>query len=95
VLEHFTKDEALMILKKAIDSFEYVVVNVPLGLFIQGASGGNIYEEHKATFQIEDFDVFKEFMIKKIVAQDPQVDWHRLGHLVFKNPNKESTYTTK
>jgi hypothetical protein len=59
VLEHFYKDEANMLLKRALNFSDYVMINIPLGdNWEQHDLYGNEYEEHKSVWYEDDFDAY-------------------------------------
>lgn len=57
VLEHFYKSDGEKLLADLVDRSDYVLVNLPLGEdWPQEDMYENPYEEHKAVWEIEDFD---------------------------------------
>lgn len=59
ILEHFDKEEAVGLLRGAIQSSTYVLVNVPLGAgWGQAGKYGNPFECHLSEWTIEDFGAF-------------------------------------
>jgi len=54
VLEHMSKEDALIVWNKAISHSRYVLLSIPLGEYPQGAYEGNEYEEHKSTWTHEE-----------------------------------------
>lgn len=57
VLEHFAKSDGERLLDWSIDSSRYVLINLPLGDdWPQEDAYENPYEEHKAVWELKDFD---------------------------------------
>lgn len=54
VLEHFEKPEGTRLLKSLLDRHRGVIVSVPKDLGDQGATFGNVHEEHKAAWKKAD-----------------------------------------
>lgn len=46
VLEHMTKDEAIVVVKKLLEVSDNLFVSIPIVYMPQGADGGNPYEVH-------------------------------------------------
>lgn len=59
VIEHFSKEEGLLLLDKLFEHVEDVFVATPHGFLSHPAKGGNLHEEHKSGWKIEDFDGYK------------------------------------
>ena len=69
VLEHFFKSDGEKLLAHLIDNADYVLVNLPLGEdWPQEDMYDNPYEEHKAVWEIEDFD--PELVVAKQTFSD-------------------------
>ncbi|UJF34265.1 class I SAM-dependent methyltransferase [Paenibacillus hexagrammi] len=65
VLEHFYKDEGHKLLAFALDSSDYVMINIPIGdSWEQGDVYGNQYEEHKSEWYVSDFDTYPTVRIR-------------------------------
>lgn len=59
VLEHFTKEKALELLRYSVEHSDYVLVNIPIGEeFEQGEVYGNKYEAHLSTWERDEFEEF-------------------------------------
>lgn len=66
VLEHFEKQLALNIINKALILSGYVLINIPVGNnWEQSEKNCNKYEEHKSTWSTNDFNCYKNIIIKK------------------------------
>lgn len=75
VIEHLNKEDALKVLDKAINNFNFVIINTPRKYAPQQAINGNIYEVHLCQIGKEDcnnydiieyreFDVMINILIK-------------------------------
>ena len=58
VLEHFTKEEGLKLLKSCSQRAKHIIVSTPFDIGIQGAVFGNEYERHHHQWQKDDFVSF-------------------------------------
>jgi hypothetical protein len=59
VLEHFEKEVGNSVLEICLRRSTYVLLNIPLGQhWPQQSSHGNIYEEHKSTWDKKDFNKY-------------------------------------
>lgn len=59
VLEHFTKERALVLLQTCIQKSRFVLLNIPIGNdWPQGAAYGNEFETHLSTWTTEELDQF-------------------------------------
>ncbi|MDI6602294.1 MAG: glycosyltransferase family 4 protein [Thermoanaerobacteraceae bacterium] len=59
VIEHFTKEEGMMLIKQLINHCnKAVIVSTPIFPEVQKDYNGNIYEEHKSRWTVVDFSDF-------------------------------------
>ena len=54
VLEHMTKDIAARTAARLLQKVDYAVLSIPIGIWEQGAAGGNPFEAHVASWSIDD-----------------------------------------
>ena len=72
VLEHLPKQTSFNIIDKAIETFKYVIIVIPLHDYPQGPSGGNVLEEHICSFEEYDFDRYN--IIEKHIKSERSTD---------------------
>ncbi|CAN5669815.1 hypothetical protein BH10BAC5_BH10BAC5_14460 [soil metagenome] len=66
VIEHFEKNEALVLIELALSKSKNVIINLPIGdNWEQSGTTENKHEEHKSVFLNSDFRIFKYIRIKK------------------------------
>lgn len=71
VLEHFTKERGVELLRFSLEHSDYVLVNIPLGEeFEQGDAYGNEFERHLSTWNREEFNAFG--LVRSVVYLDFQ-----------------------
>lgn len=58
VIEHFSKEQGLELLKKLLNHADDIVISTPHGFRQHPAIGKNTHEEHKSGWKIEDFEQF-------------------------------------
>lgn len=54
VLEHITKDMAARTVARLLQKVDYAALSIPIGIWEQGAYGGNPFEAHVATWSMGD-----------------------------------------
>lgn len=65
VIEHFQKDEAMILIELALSKSRFVLINIPVGKnWEQKGTSENEFEEHKSIFYNSDFKIFKHRKIK-------------------------------
>jgi trans-aconitate methyltransferase len=55
VLEHMKKEEALEVVRRAMEKFKFAIINSPLGFLAQNPVHGNEHERHICGLKPEDF----------------------------------------
>ncbi len=63
VIEHFTKQDGLKLLKLALEHGDSVIISTPKILHEQGAVYGNVYETHKYCWKEDDFNSVGETFV--------------------------------
>jgi len=59
VLEHLEKDKAIKVYERFRKAARYIIIVMPIKRYVQGAIGGNPYEEHKAQWTHK--EILKKF----------------------------------
>lgn len=65
IIEHFTREEGLTLIKAAIEHGKNVLISTPKHMAIQGSAFGNPFETHKFQWKKTSFDNFDaKYLIK-------------------------------
>lgn len=56
VLEHLPKQDALFVVQQCVKKAKVILINLPLGVWIQGELFDNPYEKHISVWSIGDFE---------------------------------------
>ena len=65
IIEHFTFEEGLMLIKSTIEHGKNVLISTPKHMAMQGSAFGNPFETHRFQWTKTDFDIFdNKFFIR-------------------------------
>lgn len=70
VLEHLVKEEALVVLQKALENYKHVIVSIPIGEWTAQEHYGNKYELHISTWSFKELEDLYEWKYKQFFGKN-------------------------